>query len=333
MVAYIRADEGYPALFEGGFRPHVGVKGAHGCGEGERASFQHIAGEDVEYAVAVHDVPLLIAGDDAVGVAVEGEPEIGVLCPDRFGEDLGVQRTAAVVDVRAVEGGGCGMHFRARPLEHFGRDRRSGAAGAVQHDAQPGKSSCAGAYRRDIVLFQGGRGEGRPPPFGVVEPSSCEVAFHSFLPVAGELFRRREKDLQAVVAGGIVGGGHHDAARRARCAGGKSHARGGDDAQVRNVRTRSHRAFRDRAGEIFAARACVPSDDDVPALCSGTQRVSEQHGEPVGEFLPIEAAYAVRAEKFAVFSEIEHTAVYSAPLFLVRKTEGGGRFPCACVLA
>ena len=230
VVAYIRADEGYPALFEGGFRPHVGVKGANRCGEGKRASFQHIAGEDVEYAVAVHDVPLLIAGDDAVGVAVEGEPEIGVLCPDRFGEDLGVQRTAAVVDVRAVEGGGCGMHFRARPLEHFGRDRRSGAAGAVQHDAQPGKSSCAGAYRRDIVLFQGGRGEGRPPPFGVVEPSSCEVAFHSFLPVAGELFRRREKDFQAVVAGGIVGGGHHDAARRARCAGGKSHARGGDDA-------------------------------------------------------------------------------------------------------
>ena len=87
----------------------------------------------------VATAPGVVDGEKAIGVAVEGEAEVGTARHDLGGEGFGVGGTAAVVDVGAVGVVGDGVHLGAEARQHLGRDGRGGAVGAVDHDAHAGE--------------------------------------------------------------------------------------------------------------------------------------------------------------------------------------------------
>ena len=81
--------------------------------------------EQREQDVAVDDAAALVDRDDPVGVAVEGEPEVGLVRDDGAGQLGRVGRPALVVDVGAVGRDVQGGHGRAELGEHAGARRRS----------------------------------------------------------------------------------------------------------------------------------------------------------------------------------------------------------------
>ena len=72
-----------------------------------------------------------------VGVAVEGQPQVGPVLDHRAGQGLGGGRPAAVVDVGAVGLAADGDHLGTQPLEDRGRQGRGRSVGAVDHQPEP----------------------------------------------------------------------------------------------------------------------------------------------------------------------------------------------------
>ena len=81
------------------FRPRVGIGGADHEAARQLPLLFGGAGEGVEDAVAVDDLPAFVAGDEAVGVAVVGKARVCLAPPHLRAQPLRVQRPAGAVDV------------------------------------------------------------------------------------------------------------------------------------------------------------------------------------------------------------------------------------------
>ena len=97
---------------------------------------EQVAGQDREDVVAVDGSTRVIDQEDAVGVAVEGDPELGTVLDRRRGDRLEVRGAAVDVDVRAVRLAGDQLRVGAECGEQTRGDRRGRAVGAVHDDAQ-----------------------------------------------------------------------------------------------------------------------------------------------------------------------------------------------------
>src|SRR3954451_15075466 len=84
--------------------------------------------------VAVDDGAGAVDGEDAVAVAVEGEPDVVAALADGLDERAEVRGAHAGVDVAPVGLDGHRRHRRAEAAEGLGRDVRGRAVGAVQDD-------------------------------------------------------------------------------------------------------------------------------------------------------------------------------------------------------
>ena len=68
----------------------------------ERVALEALEREDPQELVAVNEPARAVDRDAPVGVAVEGEADVGPVLDDRLGERRRVGRAAAAVDVVAV---------------------------------------------------------------------------------------------------------------------------------------------------------------------------------------------------------------------------------------
>ena len=93
-------------------------------------------------------VPVRVDGEQAVGVAVEGEPEVVAARAHAARERVQVRRADAVVDVDAVGLGGRDLVLDAELREDERRDGRGGAVGAVDEHAQRRTPRSASRRRR-----------------------------------------------------------------------------------------------------------------------------------------------------------------------------------------
>ena len=75
-------------------------------------------GAKAEDAVAADHLAVGIGEDDAVGVAIEGDAEVGVVAADEFAGVFRMERAAAAVDVEAVRLDAGGDDFGAEFLEN-----------------------------------------------------------------------------------------------------------------------------------------------------------------------------------------------------------------------
>ena len=139
----------------------------------------HRPGAEPHQRVAVEDLAPLVDHDHAVGVAVEGDADVGPQLADLGRRPLGMQRAALVVDVAPVRLAAELEDLGAELAEHRRADAVAGAVRAVDHDAHalegevPGKGvlqvhDIAAAGVVDAVgladLVGGRRGSARPRP-------------------------------------------------------------------------------------------------------------------------------------------------------------------------
>ena len=85
-------------------------------------------------AVTADHLAVGIGEDDAVGIAIERDPEVGIVAADQFAGVFRVERAAAAVDVEAVGFDAGGDDFGAEFLEDQRRDEIGGAVPAIDHD-------------------------------------------------------------------------------------------------------------------------------------------------------------------------------------------------------
>ena len=89
-----------------------------------------------EDVVAVEDAPLAVGEHRAIGVAVEGQPEVGPGLHDGFGHGIRMEGAAARVDVVPVGGDGERDHVGPGAPERLRRDPEGGAVRAVDDDPE-----------------------------------------------------------------------------------------------------------------------------------------------------------------------------------------------------
>ena len=251
-VADGSAEHANAGALESGFEAHVG----HGGGDdeviGEEAARLEVAGGHEQDGVAV-DRRCLGAGQHAaVGVAVEGEAEVGTAFGYLGGNPLGMEGAAVVVDVAAVGSDVEQGDVAAQSGEELGGDGCRSAVGAVDDDAQSGKVEAGDGVEEELDVIGRERGIvfnerqrngiGRGHVGGMVQ----DFVFNGQFERIGELEAVAAEELDAVVVPGIVGGGDDDAGAEAVGAGEKGDG-GGGDRRRRSRRSRRRRADRRRA--------------------------------------------------------------------------------------
>ena len=102
----------------------------------ERVAFEEVAREEDHEVVAVAHVALGVDRDQSVGVAVEGETQVGVQFEHVRDEVFDVGRAAVLVDVATVRLVVDRRDARAGRLEDLVRDVTGRAVRAVEHDVE-----------------------------------------------------------------------------------------------------------------------------------------------------------------------------------------------------
>ena len=227
-VADGRAQERHAAFLEGLLEPPVRHDGPDD-GLGALAFALHLVRPQVEDVVPVEEGPGVVGDDDAVGVAVERDAEVGAGDAHGIAHLSGVERAAGLVDVLSVRIDVSRDHGRAGGPESGGRRLERGAVRGVDHDLQAVEP--VGKRRDEVVhvraaevrLDDGGR-ERRGPRL-------VDVALDLELDLVGELAALAREDLHAVVRPRVVRGGDDDAGVGAELLREERDGRGRDDAR------------------------------------------------------------------------------------------------------
>jgi len=217
-VAHLGAGETDALLLEQHFQRHVRHQGAHGAGHGARR--QAVLDHDVQQLVAVIQAARRVTHDQAVGVAVERDAEIGAMLDDGRGHGSRRRGAEARVDVEAVRLVADGNDFRAQFMEHVRGDMVGGAVGAIDDDLQ--------ATQVQLVR-EGALAKFDVTALGVVEALGAaqlvrrhaghgriERRLDFQLHAVGQLGALAGKELDAVVLVGIVRSGNDHAGRQAQ---------------------------------------------------------------------------------------------------------------------
>ncbi len=247
-------------------------------------------------------VAVLVDDEAAVGVAVEGEAEVGALLADA---PLEVDEVGRVERVGLVVGEGA-VQFEVHRYEvegQAGEDRGDGVAahavarvdddlegpgGAeVDEGAQVGRVVGEGVAPGDLARTGHGlRGAGVAP------------AFHqgAYLGEAGVLADRggaRAAQLDAVVPRGVVRGREHGA-RQAERAGGVVQLVGGAQADLGHVGTTGRRPAREGTGQARGRRPHVVADHDGARAGQLDEGRAEQLGQRLVPLVRDDTAHVVR---------------------------------------
>ena len=195
-----------PVLDHRPLEPDVRHHGRHHRVAGELAGLVQPDGTRRQHLIAVDHVALGVGEERAIGVAVVRDARVGAQPHDLGRHDLGVQRAAAVVDVRPVRrrvdrrrrrprGAGAG---RARPpTRNRSRSQRPRACRrAAPARRRSGAAGSARARRRTAGSARGRALRHRPTALPSAASISSSSASGSFIP-------SREKNLMPLYAGGL----------------------------------------------------------------------------------------------------------------------------------
>ena len=97
---------------------------------------QHIDAADGHDVVAVNLVAMLVDEDAPVGIAIEGDAEIGTMFDDSLRNHLRAGRPAAGVDVRAIRLDPIGKNLGAQFFQNRRGNPVGGSVGAIEDDFQ-----------------------------------------------------------------------------------------------------------------------------------------------------------------------------------------------------
>ena len=136
-IADRRPDQPAPGRAHRPLEATVAHHGDHEDVVAEGAGRQPGQRADPHDGVAVHQLPALVDGDQAICVAVEREPEVEPRGGHRLGKALRMGRAAPLVDVRPVRRREENGDLGTQRAEQVRCDLAGRAVGAVDPDPQP----------------------------------------------------------------------------------------------------------------------------------------------------------------------------------------------------
>ena len=300
-VAYVGAQKADTARGEPPLGARVRVRSADGDALRERARLCEVCREDAEDAVAVHDLPLFVGGDEAVGVAVVCEARVRA----RFAHDARQRRwmqgAAAAVDLSAVSAPADGDDLRAQTAEHARRKLPCRAVGAVHDEFFAGERHPAGD---EVIGIRAAAGQPAAPAAGKGggEGVLVEVTFGALFRPFPEFEAVRVEYFQTVVGGRIVRSADHDAEIRLAAADEKGDRRRRQDAAGEHAAAARRYPRGQGEGEHIRRGARILPHDDERALFQPAQRVAEGERRARRQLFSRDAADAVRTEIFTHLS-------------------------------
>lgn len=147
-IAYVGTDKRTAPLLHEHFKRHVAHDRGHKDVARKLALLHEILRAQGHDLVAIQNGAFFVHDDEAIGIAVQSKPNIGPRLADLRGHSLGVQGTAAVIDIQPVGLRTDFNDFGAQLLKGQRRDPIVGAIGAVNDHPQPFK----GQVRGETVL-------------------------------------------------------------------------------------------------------------------------------------------------------------------------------------
>jgi hypothetical protein len=283
----------------------------HGSGD-DAIAFEFVLGFEVtshgeKNAVAVDDFPRFANEEGAVGIAIEGDTQLGALGDYALLQTFEIERTAAGVDVAAVGIYTHGDDSRAEGAEEFGTEFISGAVGAVQKDSKAGQfGSRKDAAAKKIEIFGVKRfvgDKGRWIFRRRIGTMLKNICFECFLNRIGELHAGVREKLYAVVLIRIVRSGNDNAGLKIILADEAGDTGSGNDACKSDGCALMDEAGGQESGDMRAGFAGVHADEDVSSGMFANQigRERAAGGEESGVVerrSAGDAANAVGSEKF-----------------------------------
>ena len=235
-------------------------------------------GQHGQDLVAVDDRAVGRHGEAPVGVAVEGDAEVGALLDHGPLERLQVGRPAAVVDVPPVRFGRQSDDRGAGPAEHLGSDERRRPVGAVQRHGEAGERGGGGGPQVvEVVLGCPGRTAGsgrRLQPVGRSHGSRMRASTASSS-TSSSLTPPRAKNFSPLSGIGLCDADSIDTEVGAGALGEVGDGWRGQDAHVEHVDAGTRQPGRRSRREELPRRPPVATDD-----CDGTVTLE---GPEVGE--------------------------------------------------
>ncbi len=301
----------------------VGHHGGHRGVAAQGAGLLHGDGEDGDDLVAVHLVAVGVGGQAAVGVAVQGDAEVGLVLLHRGAQPVQVGGADAVVD---VEAGGLGPQgvddLGAGPGEGLGGDVGGRAVGAVDDDLDAVQAVGQHADQVGDVLVEAlgvladaaDGGTGGTVPVLFAERVPAVVGLDRVLDPVVQLVAAAREELDAVVRHGVVAGGQHHAEVGAERAGEVGHGGGGQDADPEHVDAGARQTGDDGGLQELARGTRVTADHrDRPVAVEGAglaEHVRRGDRQPERELrrqaLVGHPAYAVRTEESSHCPVLHH---------------------------
>jgi hypothetical protein len=236
----------------------------------QRPVREPLEGEDPEHLVAVDHPTAAIHRDEAVGVTVEREPDVGAPLGDRGSERCRRGGPALDVDVDPVGLDVDGLDPCARGLQDAGSHDAARAVRPVQHDMESGRVDRARQPDPMLQVRLDGPGRvHRPPELRIADAAELALApdqrLELLLDRVVELEAVGIEHLEAVVVRRVVRGRDHDPGLVRTAPRQEGECRGRDDADHVHVDTETRGARGDRRDEHVTRAARVLAHDDAPA--------------------------------------------------------------------
>ena len=258
------------------------------------------AGDDRRRGGARHRLTLVVDEEDAIGVAVERESDIGARVEHRalqVLEVLGLDRVGGVVREGAVELAVEDPQVEGQTVEHARHDQAAHAVGGVGDDPQrPQHRGVDEAPHVGTELLEHVDGFDGARDLGPLDDAGLDRG--PDLAQSGLLADRRGSgaaQLDAVVLRGVVAGGEH----RRRCveaAGREVREVGRGQTEIGDVGTREVDTFRERLRERNRRRAHVARHEHAVGAREAGERVPDPASDGLVDLVGVHTTDVVGLE-------------------------------------
>ena len=131
------AQQAKPARRQEALKPHIGHdSGDHGAA-GQAGLRMPRMGDQRQDLVAINHLPGLIHQHHTIGIAIQGNAQIGAAFLHQSRKRCGRGGAHTLVNIEAIRGDADGDHLGAQFPQHGGGHAISGAMGAIHNNAQP----------------------------------------------------------------------------------------------------------------------------------------------------------------------------------------------------
>ena len=216
-VAHTRARQPQPLSLQISLKPQIGHNGCDNARRAQALMPVPVGRNQPHNLVAINNAAVLVANDEAVGIAIKRNADIGFFRPYRVGQKASIGRTAALVYVEPVRCHADGDNFGPQFPKRGRGDLIGGTISTIDHQLDAIKREMArkGALgkfdiaRLAVVNAFGATQLGRRRQFAVHR--CVHQGFNLIFDFVGKFETVWPEQLDAVVLKGIMRGRNHNA--------------------------------------------------------------------------------------------------------------------------